>query len=328
MEGGGGGGGGMFYGGCVPNMSALLQTQDLPCSPQPVDAFFISGSSTSFMGASPMVSFQDICGGKRHERSFFRTFGQDDNVDEDLDDYFQQAEKKRRLTAEQVQFLEKSFELENKLEPEKKIQLAKDLGLQPRQIAIWFQNRRARWKTKQLEKDFETLQARYDSLKVDYENLLKEREKLKAEVLHLTDRLLLREKEQGELGSSNTGTELETPPQEPIVYSASEDEAPQISIDALKHEDLGSAKSDVFDSDSPCNINAGHSFAEPGDSSYAFEPENSDLSQDEEDTLSKSLLPTSCIFPKMEDVDYPTPPGNSCNFGFHVEDHATWFWSS
>ncbi|KAL0691870.1 hypothetical protein Bca4012_091549 [Brassica carinata] len=63
------------------------------------------------------------------------------------------GEKKKRLQLEQVKVLEKSFELGNKLEPERKIQLAKALGMQPRQIAIWFQNRRARWKTRQLERD-------------------------------------------------------------------------------------------------------------------------------------------------------------------------------
>ena len=102
-----------------------------------------------------MVSFEDVHRTNRASRSFFRTFDQEENGDEDLDEYFHQPEKKRRLTVDQVQFLEKSFEVENKLEPERKIQLAKDLGLQPRQVSIWFQNRRARWKTKQLEKDYD-----------------------------------------------------------------------------------------------------------------------------------------------------------------------------
>nr|GMD18277.1 homeobox-leucine zipper protein ATHB-13-like [Ipomoea batatas] len=73
------------------------------------------------------------------------------------DDGSQAGEKKRRLNMEQVKTLEKNFELGNKLEPERKMQLARALGLQPRQIAIWFQNRRARWKTKQLEKDYEIM---------------------------------------------------------------------------------------------------------------------------------------------------------------------------
>nr|DAD31149.1 TPA_asm: hypothetical protein HUJ06_010000 [Nelumbo nucifera] len=129
-----------------------------------------------------MVSFEDVRRGKTPDRSFFRPLEQQDNGDEDLDECFHQPGKKRRLTTDQVQFLEKSFEMENKLEPERKVQLARDLGLQPRQVAIWFQNRRARWKTKQLEKDYEALRAKYNNLKADYDNLVKEKEKLKTEV--------------------------------------------------------------------------------------------------------------------------------------------------
>lgn len=129
-----------------------------------------------------MVSFEDVRGGNGSNRSLFHQYEHEDNGDDDLDEYFHQPGKKRRLTVDQVQFLEKSFDMENKLEPERKILLAKDLGLQPRQVAIWFQNRRARWKNKQLEKDYEALQANYNSLKADCESLAKENEKLKAEV--------------------------------------------------------------------------------------------------------------------------------------------------
>lgn len=137
-----------------------------------------------------MVSFEDVNNGrnKRMEKTYYGAFDQDDNGggEDDYDDYLRQPEKKRRLTVEQVQFLERSFELENKLEPERKIELAKELGLQPRQIAIWFQNRRARWKTKQLEKDYDALQTNYDKLKSDYDILLMEKDKLKSEVILTT----------------------------------------------------------------------------------------------------------------------------------------------
>ena len=72
--------------------------------------------------------------------------------------------------------------MDNKLEPERKAQLAKELGLQPRQVAIWFQNRRARFKTKQLEKDYGALKASFDKLKAEHDNLLQENQKLKEEV--------------------------------------------------------------------------------------------------------------------------------------------------
>ncbi|CAM6041766.1 unnamed protein product [Sphagnum compactum] len=93
--------------------------------------------------------------------------------------------KKRRLTFEQVRSLETNFELENKLEPERKMQLAMELGLQPRQVAVWFQNRRARWKTKQLERDYEVLSLDYSRLKAQFEAIVQEKESLKTEVMVL-----------------------------------------------------------------------------------------------------------------------------------------------
>ncbi|KAH8937907.1 hypothetical protein BDL97_16G055000 [Sphagnum fallax] len=96
------------------------------------------------------------------------------------------VEKKRRLTFEQVRSLERNFELENKLEPERKMQLSKELGLQPRQVAVWFQNRRARWKTKQLERDYEVLSVAYNRLKTEFEAIVQEKDRLKCEVHRLS----------------------------------------------------------------------------------------------------------------------------------------------
>uniref|UniRef100_M8B6J4 Homeobox-leucine zipper protein n=1 Tax=Aegilops tauschii TaxID=37682 RepID=M8B6J4_AEGTA len=81
----------------------------------------------------------------------------------------------------EVRTLEKNFEVANKLEPERKMQLARALGLQPRQVAIWFQNRRARWKTKQLEKDYDVLKRQFDAVKAENDALLSHNKKLQSE---------------------------------------------------------------------------------------------------------------------------------------------------
>ncbi|KAL5545965.1 hypothetical protein UlMin_005652 [Ulmus minor] len=85
-----------------------------------------------------------------------------------------QDPKKKRLTTDQVELLERCFQDEIKLDPERKIKLSRDLGLQPRQIAVWFQNKRARWKNKNIER-------LYESLKQEYEIINKEKQKLQEE---------------------------------------------------------------------------------------------------------------------------------------------------
>jgi hypothetical protein len=128
-----------------------------------------------------------ICGQKR---AYYPTFEgstleePEDDADGDVD-LAHPVEKKRRLSFDQVRSLERNFEMENKLEPERKMQLAKELGLQPRQVAVWFQNRRARWKTKQLERDYEMLNSGYLKLKADFEAALREKDALKAKVVYL-----------------------------------------------------------------------------------------------------------------------------------------------
>ncbi|XP_074592156.1 homeobox-leucine zipper protein HOX14-like [Curcuma longa] len=70
--------------------------------------------------------------------------------------------KKRRLSEEQVKFLEMSFKDERKLESGRKVHLAAELGLDPKQVAVWFQNRRARHKSKQVEEAFVKLKMAHD----------------------------------------------------------------------------------------------------------------------------------------------------------------------
>ncbi|XP_010552589.1 PREDICTED: homeobox-leucine zipper protein ATHB-13-like [Tarenaya hassleriana] len=104
------------------------------------------------------------------------------------DDGSQIGEKKRRLSVEQVKTLENSFELANKLEPERKLELAKALHLQPRQVAIWFQNRRARWKTKQLERDYDLLKRQVEILNAENDFLRTQNQELHAQIVALKSR--------------------------------------------------------------------------------------------------------------------------------------------
>ncbi|KAK8600385.1 hypothetical protein V6N13_059824 [Hibiscus sabdariffa] len=92
-------------------------------------------------------------------------------------------DKKKPLTSDQLDSLERSFQQEIKLDPDRKMKLSRELGLQPRQIAVWFQNRRARWKTKQLER-------LYDTLKHDYDVVSREKQKLQDEVMILKGMLM------------------------------------------------------------------------------------------------------------------------------------------
>ncbi|CAL1398673.1 unnamed protein product [Linum trigynum] len=85
---------------------------------------------------------------------------------------------RKRFSDEQIKSLESIFQSESRLEPRRKVQVAKQLGLQPRQVAIWFQNKRARRKSKQLERDYNILGASYTALASRYESLKKEKQAL------------------------------------------------------------------------------------------------------------------------------------------------------
>ncbi|CAL5416662.1 unnamed protein product [Camellia sinensis] len=127
----------------------------------------------AFIGDGPYSCVAPLLGKRSMSFSAIEVCDHETNgVEDDLsDDGSQAGEKKRRLKLEQVKTLEKNFELGNKLESERKMQLARALGLQPRQIAIWFQNRRARWKTKQLEKDYDVLKIQFDTIDADNDAL-------------------------------------------------------------------------------------------------------------------------------------------------------------
>ncbi|KAG6412004.1 hypothetical protein SASPL_124661 [Salvia splendens] len=85
---------------------------------------------------------------------------------------------KRRFSDDQIRRLEAMFASESKLEPRRKAEVARELGLQPRQVAIWFQNKRARWKSKHVEKEYAALAASYDALSDRFESLKREKQSL------------------------------------------------------------------------------------------------------------------------------------------------------
>ncbi|KAM7263610.1 hypothetical protein ACFE04_001293 [Oxalis oulophora] len=114
--------------------------------------------------------------------------------------HFSNQDKKKRLTTDQLDSLERSFHEDIKLDPDRKMKLSRELGLHPRQIAVWFQNRRARWKTKQLER-------LYDTLKNEFDTVFKEKQKLQDEVLKLKSMLIDQGTKNKQLSTEISGEE-------------------------------------------------------------------------------------------------------------------------
>jgi homeobox-leucine zipper protein len=90
------------------------------------------------------------------------------------------SRKKLRLTKQQSAFLEETFKEHNTLNPKQKVALANQLNLRPRQVEVWFQNRRARTKLKQTEVDCEYLKRCCETLKEENRRLQKELQDLRA----------------------------------------------------------------------------------------------------------------------------------------------------
>ncbi|KAJ8758488.1 hypothetical protein K2173_000209 [Erythroxylum novogranatense] len=88
--------------------------------------------------------------------------------------------KKLRLSKEQSRLLEESFRQHHTLNPRQKEALALQLKLRPRQVEVWFQNRRARSKLKQTEIECEYLKRWFGSLTEQNRRLQREVEELRA----------------------------------------------------------------------------------------------------------------------------------------------------
>lgn len=132
--------------------------------------------------SSPNSTISSISG-KRSERDLpvseldgERTSSRGLSDDEDGDN----SRKKLRLSKDQSAVLEESFKEHNTLNPKQKLALAKRLGLRPRQVEVWFQNRRARTKLKQTEVDCEFLKRCCENLTEENRRLQKELQELRA----------------------------------------------------------------------------------------------------------------------------------------------------
>ncbi|XP_060189440.1 homeobox-leucine zipper protein ATHB-40-like [Lycium barbarum] len=110
--------------------------------------------------------------------------------------------RKRKLSEEQVNLLERSFGDDHKLETERKDKLASQLGLDPQQVAVWFQNRRTRWKNEKLEVE-------HSKLKSEHDTTIVEKYRLETEILKMKEQLCEAEKQiQGLLLERNCDGQL------------------------------------------------------------------------------------------------------------------------
>ncbi|XP_051117195.1 homeobox-leucine zipper protein HAT22-like [Andrographis paniculata] len=98
----------------------------------------------------------------------------------DEDDDGSNARKKLRLTKAQSALLEDCFKNHSTLNPKQKQDLARELKLRPRQVEVWFQNRRARTKLKQTELDCEYLKKCCETLTDENRRLQRELQELRA----------------------------------------------------------------------------------------------------------------------------------------------------
>lgn len=131
------------------------------------------------MVSSPNSTVSSLSG-KRSEREENDGERASSSLELDDDGGDAAARKKLRLSKEQAAVLEETFKEQNTLNPKQKMALAKQLNLRPRQVEVWFQNRRARTKLKQTEVDCEYLRRCCENLTEENRRLQKEVSELRA----------------------------------------------------------------------------------------------------------------------------------------------------
>ncbi|XP_059645809.1 homeobox-leucine zipper protein HOX3-like [Cornus florida] len=138
----------------------------------------IPGLSSSSSHLPPSVRNLDINRVPSGEEEWFASNMEDE--DDQSNNSCGPPRKKLRLTKEQSRLLEESFRHNHTLNPKQKEALAMQLKLKPRQVEVWFQNRRARSKLKQTEMECEYLKRWFGSLTEQNKRLQKEVEELRA----------------------------------------------------------------------------------------------------------------------------------------------------
>ncbi|CAI5460657.1 unnamed protein product [Closterium sp. Yama58-4] len=93
--------------------------------------------------------------------------------------------KRPRFAEDQLAHLEAHFAVEQELTPASKKQLAARLGVKPRQVCVWFQNRKVRQRTRERETELESMQAAYAKLQATCRELQDDYELLKSDYQEL-----------------------------------------------------------------------------------------------------------------------------------------------
>ncbi|EEF44365.1 homeobox protein, putative [Ricinus communis] len=127
---------------------------------------------------------------------------------------------KKRLAREQLQILESSFNANQKLKAEFKLELARQLGVPPRQVAIWYQNRRARHRVETKEQEYNNIQQELRNVSAEKIKLEKEVDMLKYELNKAHEMLIL--------ASTPSATSL-------LSSSASDDDICQLILTCKPH---------------------------------------------------------------------------------------------
>ncbi|PIN16422.1 Transcription factor HEX [Handroanthus impetiginosus] len=164
---------------CRVETRSFLKGIDVNCLPAAAadveEEAGVSSPNSTISSVSGKRSEREASGGSE-EHDGERACSRGVSDEEDAEN----SRKKLRLSKDQSAILEESFKEHNTLNPKQKMALAKRLGLRPRQVEVWFQNRRARTKLKQTEVDCEFLKRCCENLTEENRRLQKEVQELRA----------------------------------------------------------------------------------------------------------------------------------------------------